>query len=100
VPSEGRIDDVVVGIDHAQRLPAAERTGHHVELGGVGAASSDFHHHAAARAALDPYGAREVEDCDVVAGEGVALDGLREDGGRHAAQRGAEGDHGTHRTLQ
>src|SRR5438128_411937 len=73
VEVEPAIYDVVVGIDHAQRLPAAHRTGLDAELGEVAPTAGELHDDCGAGSALDPGHADQVVHGDVVAGAGMPL---------------------------
>ncbi len=89
VEVEPAIYDVVVGIDHAQRLPAAHRTGLDAELGEVAPTAGELHDDCGAGSALDPGHADQIVHGDVVAGDGMPL-GLLGDGAVEGREQRAE----------
>src|SRR5438309_405359 len=73
VEVEPAIHDGVVGIDHAQRLPAAHGTGLDPQLVEVAPTPAELHDDCGAGSAFDPRHAHEIVHGDVVAGDGMPL---------------------------
>ena len=71
---EKRVDDLVLGIDHPQRLEVHDRPALNGETGGVPAAPGDLDHEVFAGAGLHPDLPSEVIDGNPFGGEDVALD--------------------------
>ena len=83
------VHDVVVGVNHPQRLPATHGAGLDPELGEVAPSPGELHDDCGAGSAFDPRHADQIVHGDVVAGDGVSL-GLLGDGAIEVREQRAE----------